>query len=137
MKGKKILVVDDDEGVLQSCKIVLKAEGCDVTLVSSAQQAIDNLGSRYYDLLIMDVKMPEKDGMYLLDAIRRKWPLEEWPELPVLVMSGYPTPETIQDLMKRGANTFIPKPFTPDELLASVQKALERREGDESTRNRR
>jgi DNA-binding NtrC family response regulator len=127
VKGKKILVVDDDEIVLQSCKIVLEAEGCTVTLVSSAQKAIEKLDSGYYDLLVMDVKMPEKDGMYLLDAIRKKWPLEEWPELPVLVMSGYPTPETIKDLMKRGANTFIPKPFTPNELLTSVKKALERR----------
>jgi len=135
VRGKKVLVVDDDRVVLRSCKIVLEAEGCDVTLVSSAKEAIEQLGTRYYDLLVMDVKMPEKDGMYLLDAIREKWPLDEWPELPVLVMSGYPTPDTIQDLVKRGANEFISKPFTPDELLASVQKALKRSKKHESSGN--
>jgi len=135
VRGKKVLVVDDDRVVLESCKIVLEAEGCDVTLVSSAKEAIGQLGTRYYDLLVMDVKMPEKDGMYLLDAIREKWPLDEWPELPVLVMSGYPTPDTIQDLVKRGANEFISKPFTPDELLASVQKALKRSKKHESSGN--
>ncbi len=135
MEGKKILVVDDDRVVLQSCKIILEAEGCEVTLVSSAKEAIEHMGTKYYDLLVMDVKMPEKDGMYLLDAIRKKWPLDEWPELPVLVMSGYPTPETIEELMKRGANEFISKPFTPDELLASVQKALKRSEKHEGSGN--
>jgi len=135
VKEKKILVVDDDRVVLQSCKIVLEAEGCEVTLVSSVKEAIEHLGTKCYDLLVMDVKMPEKDGMYLLDAIREKWPLDEWPELPVLVMSGYPTFETIEDLMKRGASEFISKPFTPDELLASVQKALKRSEKHESSRN--
>jgi len=135
VEGKKILVVDDDRVVLQSCKIILEAEGCEVTLVSSAKEAIEHMGTKYYDLLVMDVKMPEKDGMYLLDAIRKKWPLDEWPELPVLVMSGYPTPETIEELMKRGANEFISKPFTPDELLASVQKALKRSEKHEGSGN--
>ncbi|KPJ84085.1 MAG: hypothetical protein AMS17_16675, partial [Spirochaetes bacterium DG_61] len=75
---------------------------------------------------IMDVKMPEKNGVYLLEKITEKWPLETWPELPVLVMSGYPTPETIQSLIEKGAKEFIPKPFTPDELLQAVDKVLKK-----------
>jgi len=126
LKRKKILVVDDDRIVLDSCKRVLEAEGYKVYLVLSAPEAIEFLETEYIDLMIMDVKMPEKDGMYLLDKIREKWPLEYWPELPVLVMSGYPTPGTVHDIQKRGARDFIPKPFTPDELLNAVHKALQR-----------
>jgi len=135
LKGKKILVVDDDQIVLNSCKVVLEAEGHTVILVSSAREAIKLLEAEYFDLMVMDVKMPEKDGVYLLDIIREKWPLEKWPELPVLVMSGYPTPETITDLIKKGAKEFISKPFTPDEFIVSINKALKRSGNNESTGN--
>ena len=131
MPGKKLLVVDDDQVVLNSCKVVLEAEGFQVNLVSSAREAITFLEDRYVDLMIMDVKMPEKDGLYILDVIREKWPLDRWPELPVLVMSGYPTPDTINDLIKRGVREFISKPFTPDELIESVHKALLKKEKKE------
>ena len=126
MKPKKILVVDDDRIVLDSCRRVLETEGYRVSVVSSAREAIEFLETEYIDLMIMDVKMPEKDGTFILEKIREKWPLEYWPELPVLVMSGYPTPDTIHDIRKRGARDFIPKPFTPDELLEAVHKALQR-----------
>ena len=96
MVKKKILIVDDDKIVLESCKRVLESEGLEVVLVSSAIDAIEQLEKNYFDLMLMDVKMPEKDGVYLLEKIREKWPLDDWPELPVLVMSGYPTPETIR-----------------------------------------
>ena len=127
MKGKRILVVDDDTVVLNSCKRILEAEGFIVELVSSARDAMEKLEQAgIFDMMIMDVKMPEKDGVYLLEKITEKWPLETWPELPVLVMSGYPTPETIQSLIEKGAKEFIPKPFTPDELLQAVDKVLKK-----------
>jgi len=128
VKKKKVLIVDDDKIVLDSCKRVLEAEQLKVTLVSNAQDAIEQLEKKYFDLMVMDVKMPEKDGVYILKKIREKWPLDDWPELPILVMSGYPTSDTIQELKKRGAREFIPKPFTPDELLAAVQNVLKRSE---------
>jgi len=121
-------VVDDDKIVLESCKRILESEGFKVFLVLSAQEAIELLEVEYFDLMIIDVKMPAQDGMYLLEQIKRKWPLDIWPELPVIVMSGYPTPKTITDGLDRGATDFIPKPFTPDELVSSVNKAIKRSE---------
>lgn len=128
MKTKRVLVVDDDKIVLASCQRVLEAEGFEVSLMPSAKEAMGFLETHYVDLMIMDVKMPERDGVYLLEAIREKWPLKDWPELPVLVMSGYPTPETIKALLLRGAKEFIVKPFTPDELLAAVHRVFKRSE---------
>jgi DNA-binding response OmpR family regulator len=128
MKTRKILVVDDDKIILESCKRILENEGFKVFLVESAQEAIDLLEVDYFDILIIDVKMPAQNGMYLLEQIKRKWPLDTWRELPVVVMSGYPTPKTITDGLDRGATDFIPKPFTPDELVASVNKAIKRSE---------
>jgi DNA-binding NtrC family response regulator len=125
LKGKKVLVVDDDAIVLHSCKRILEAEGCSVVLASSAQEAVQHLkDTGIFDIMIMDVKMPDKDGVYLLEKVTEKWPLKKWSELPVLVMSGYPTPETVETLTQKGARKFIPKPFTPDELLDAVRKLL-------------
>ena len=126
MKSKNILVLDDDGIVLESCKRVLESEGFKVTLVSSVKEAVELLEDGYFDLMVMDVKMPEHDGMYLLKKIKEKWPLDIWPELPVVVMSGYPTPDTISESLVRGARAFLEKPFTPDELISSVKKSLKR-----------
>ena len=125
MSCKKVLVVDDDRIVLESCKRILETEGFTVLLVTNAYDAIKKLEkSGIFDLMIMDVKMPKKDGVYLLKKITEKWPREKWPTLPVLVMSGYPTSETIKTMIENGVKEFIPKPFTPDELLSSVYKLL-------------
>ena len=119
MKAMKILVVDDDPIVLESCKRVLAAEGFEVTLVSNADDALDVAAKQDFDLLVVDVKMPKRDGMYLMEKIGR-----QRPEIPMIVMSGYPTSETIAGGIKMGAAKFIPKPFTPDELLESVHEVL-------------
>jgi DNA-binding response OmpR family regulator len=130
MNNKKILVVDDDPMVLQSCKRILELEDHLAVCVPSADDAFDNLEMGFFDLMIMDIKMPDQDGFYLLRKVREKWPLERYLELPVLVMTGYPTEETLKELKKDGAHCFISKPFTPDELLAAVTSALERSKSD-------
>jgi DNA-binding NtrC family response regulator len=113
-----ILIVDDDRVVLSSCKRVLEAEGHTTCLTSGAKEAIKIVEEKSFDLLLVDVIMPEYDGMYLIGNVR-----EKLPDLPILVMSGYPTPETISSGLHMGATHFIAKPFTPDELIKAVQKA--------------
>jgi DNA-binding NtrC family response regulator len=132
MKGKRILVVDDDAIVLNSCRRVLEADRFEVTLARNAGEAIEKLeSSGIFDMMIMDVKMPEADGVYLLEKISERWPLDRYPQLPVLVMTGYPTPETMRDLIDRGAREFISKPFTPDELLEATYRVLKVDRGNE------
>ena len=116
---KKILVVDDDRVVLTSCKRILNSEGYEVSLTSSVKEALEKLEEKKFDILLADVIMPEYDGMYLIGNVR-----ENLPHLPILVMSGYPTPETISSGMRMGATHFIAKPFTPDELITAVHKAF-------------
>jgi DNA-binding response OmpR family regulator len=117
----KILVVDDDAIVIKSCKRILEAEGFEVSTVPSADDALEAIKNYDFDLLLIDVKMPKRDGMYLMREIKKGWP-----EIPVIIMSGYPTPETIADVLNLGANLFIPKPFRPDELVKSVRQVLEK-----------
>jgi len=117
----KILVVDDDAIVIKSCRRILEAEGFEVTSVPSADEALEKIKYYEFDLLLMDVKMPKHDGIFLMREIKKNWP-----DIPIIVMSGYPTPETIADVLKLGATQFIPKPFRPDELVKSVRQVIQK-----------
>lgn len=119
----KILVVDDESIVLDSCKRVLEAEGFEVHLTSSADKALDVMELGDFVLLLIDVKMPGHNGVYLVQKVK-----EQWPDIPIIVMSGYHTLETIEEAIEAGANAFIPKPFTPDELLEKIWKNMKKEE---------
>jgi DNA-binding NtrC family response regulator len=116
----KILVVDDDAIVVLSCQRILELDGYVVTTATGAEEALELAGKQDFDLLLIDVKMPKHDGLFLLRAVRK-----DFPNLPVVVMSGYPTSATISDVMKAGATHFIPKPFKPDELMKLIRQALQ------------
>jgi DNA-binding NtrC family response regulator len=123
----RVLVVDDEAIVLKGCRRVLEAEGCEVLLAASVAEAMPIIASRSPRLLLVDVKMPVQDGMYLMRRLK-----EEGAAVPVVVMSGYSTQETIREAESLGAVAFIAKPFTPDELsdtVRSVLKTLEKEEG--------
>jgi DNA-binding NtrC family response regulator len=112
-----ILVTDDDPIVLRSCERILEAEGHSVKSTGNTDDALAALEDQPFDLVLIDVVMELKDGVYLIERVR-----ERWKDLPVILMSGYSTPETISRGMKAGASQFIPKPFTPDELIAVIEK---------------
>ena len=117
----KILVVDDDVIVIKSCNRILETEGFDVKTVPGADEALEVLKKESYDLLLIDVKMPKRDGLYLMKEIRK-----DLPDIPIIVMSGYPTPETVADAFRSGASQFIPKPFKPDELTKLMRRVLQK-----------
>jgi DNA-binding NtrC family response regulator len=121
VKEMKILVVDDDAIVIKSCRRILEAEGFEVITSPSADEALEKIKNYDFDLLLMDVKMPKHDGFFLMREIKKNWP-----DIPIIVMSGYPTPETIADSLKLGAVQFIPKPFRPDELTKSIRQVLQK-----------
>jgi DNA-binding response OmpR family regulator len=122
----RILVVDDDPTVLKSCQRVLEPEGFDVCLVSSADKALEAMRKDDFALLLIDVKMPTHDGIYLMREVRR-----QWPNKPMILMSGYDTTQTVEEAAEMGAATFVPKPFTPDELLQAIHTVMGRQEGHE------
>ena len=119
----KILVVDDEDIVLESCQAVFELEGFEALFVPSADKALEAMKNNDFDLLLIDVKMPKKDGMYLMRKIR-----EKWPHVAIIIMSGYYTTNTIKEAMKMGAATFIAKPFEPDELVKIVRQVIEKEE---------
>ena len=115
-----VLVVDDDPIVLKCCERVLGGEGYEATLAAGAAEALEKLEEACYEMLLVDIKMPERDGLYLIERVK-----ERCPGVPILVMSGYPTSETVSRSSALGAGAFIAKPFTPDELIKAVHKVME------------
>lgn len=115
----QVLVVDDDAIVVKSCSRILESEGFDVATTDDAEEAPEIVRKRDFDLLLIDVKMPKRDGISLVKELKR-----DFPEIPIVVMSGYPTPGTIADVLGSGATRFISKPFKPDELMDLIRQVL-------------
>ena len=115
----KVLVIDDEKVVLDSCRKILCSEGFDVVPVSSVDDALALLENESFPLLLIDIKMPRHDGLYLMNLLREHGVL-----IPMVVMSGYTTDETMDKAKSMGATAFLPKPFTPDELIETVRQAI-------------
>jgi DNA-binding NtrC family response regulator len=122
-EAMRILVVDDERIVLESCKRVL-GERFEVSLAKSSHEALEAMGRETFSLILVDIKMPGKDGMTLMRKVK-----EQWPEIPVIMMTGYVTVELMEEVAKTKTATFLAKPFTPDELLQAVDQVLTKEEG--------
>jgi DNA-binding NtrC family response regulator len=114
----KILVIDDEKIVLDSCRKILGSEGFTVESVSTVDDALLALEKESFHLLLVDIKMPRHDGLYLMNLLRERGVL-----VPIVIMSGYTTAETMDKARSMGATFFLPKPFTPDELLGAVRQS--------------
>lgn len=123
MKSLKIMVVDDDPIVLSSCERVLRAEGFAVVLACRAADALAKARAENVDLMLVDVKMPHHDGWWFIRQAR-----EQGLSVPVVVITGYPVPDVVAEAAALGAAELVAKPFTPDELVASVRRALAKEE---------
>ncbi|OGP86717.1 MAG: Fis family transcriptional regulator [Deltaproteobacteria bacterium RBG_16_48_10] len=122
MPNPKILVVDDERIVCESCQRILEEEGYEVEIALGGQEAFERMKEDPFDIVITDLKMPTIDGMDVLRHFRK-----EYPDTIVIMITGFSTVETAVDAMKLGAFDYIPKPFTPDEVSVVVKKALEKR----------
>lgn len=122
MKRPLILVVDDDWEMLRICSDALGDIGGSVVRESDGRKAIGRLSSEVFDLVILDLCIPDVTGVELLEIVRARNP-----STPTLIMTGYPTLDTAVACMRGGASDYIPKPFASDELRARAKGLLERR----------
>ena len=121
MSKMRLLIVDDEEGILEVCEDTLrKLEEVEIILEKDSLRAAERLSAEYFDLLIVDIRMPGLNGLDLLRCAR-----ECDPELLVLMLTAFPTIETAIESMKIGASDYVTKPFLPEDLLATVHRLLE------------
>ncbi len=123
MKGR-VLVIDDEAIVRVSCKRVLEPAGYEVEVTERGQEALKLLQERPFDIVVTDLLMPDMDGLEVLRQIK-----QQWPRMPVIIITGYGTVSTAVQAVKLGAYDVVEKPFSPETILKVVQKALEERSG--------
>ncbi|MFI5145418.1 MAG: response regulator, partial [Ignavibacteria bacterium] len=106
-----VLVVDDEPIVCHSLRRILAKQSCLVEEAFDVDAAMQKMKLNKFDLIFLDLKMPKRNGMEVLESIK-----EQYPGIPVVMITGYASIETAVEATQKGAFNFIPKPFTPEEL---------------------
>ena len=117
-----VLIIDDEEIIREALEALLVVEGYAVATAATAAQGLDELANRAVDVVLLDLMLPDKNGLEVLDDIRRQ---DE--ELPVVMITAFGTIDGAVAATKQGAFHYLPKPFKNDEVLAIVRNAVERR----------
>ena len=120
MQKTTILIVDDEPVICEGCRVALSDKGYSADSCNSGKDGIKALSNSDYDAVLLDMKLPDINGMEILQFIKR-----ETPRIYVIVMTGYSSVKNAVEAMKLGAFDYLAKPFTDDELIISVEKALE------------
>ena len=116
---KKILVCDDEEGIRESLKLILEKD-YEVIFAENGDIAIQKLKSAPADLVILDIKMPRRDGLDTLREIKKLNPATK-----VVIATGYRSVDTANEAVKLGATDYIIKPFDRKQVLATARKNLD------------
>jgi formate transporter len=124
--AERMLIIDDEEVVLKSCRKIFEAEGFEVTTTTSPQEGLRLISKTPYDVILCDWMMPGLDGMHVIEEIDRCSP-----DSVVVMISGYPAVSRATEAMKRGAMDYLPKPFRPEEIIEVVKKAVRRKVTEE------
>jgi DNA-binding response OmpR family regulator len=124
MKGQeqaRILVIDDDATVRESHEAVLKAKGYEVDVAENGREAIKRSKAKLYNLALVDLRLPDMDGIELLTSIR-----ETVPKTVKIIITGYPSQENAIEAVNRGADGYIVKPYAMEDLLRKVKEQLQK-----------
>ena len=121
----KILVIDDERAIRNTLKEILEFEGYTVDVAENGRVGLDMALATKYDLIYTDIKMPEMDGMEVLQSYRKTQQEQGGEEAPVVMISGHGTVENAVEALKSGAYDFIVKPLDLNRLLVTTQRALE------------
>ena len=118
----KILIVDDDEGVRESLEELLRMEDYQANSSGSGEEALEAL-SEGFDLVLLDIKMPGIDGVEVMHEIRKYHP-----DTRIIIITGYGSLESAIEAIRSGAQDYMLKPYTADEILMSISRALSEKE---------
>lgn len=119
IEDTQLLVVDDEDVVCRGCRRVLAREGFRVRTSTDANEGLSLAREWDYDAILLDIKMPDKDGIQFLEELR-----ETKPDVPVIIITGFPSPESEESAKRLGAARYITKPFTPDTITQAVRNML-------------
>jgi DNA-binding NtrC family response regulator len=122
MKPLRVLIIDDESVICDACRLVLAEKGHGVDDCMTGRAGLLAVERGTYDLILLDMKLPDIDGTEVLKAVREKTPAP-----CVIVMTGYSTMSNAINAMKLGAADYLAKPFTDDELIEAIEKTCANR----------
>src|SRR5215467_4252451 len=121
-----VLIVDDEAEIRESLETLLQLEGYDAEIAASGEEGLAKLGDHPFDLVLLDLALPDRNGIDLLPEIRA---LD--PQISVIMITAYGTVENAVRAMQSGAANFLQKPWDNEKLLADVRAAVARRRAEE------
>src|SRR5881409_253884 len=120
-ENHRVLIIDDERPVLMTLEALLKRHGYQVDTAPTAAQGLKVLKSKSPTLVLLDLKLPDADGLEMLERIK-----SELPKVQVIILTAHDSLHNAIESIKRGAYHFISKPYAPEELISLVEKALEK-----------
>ncbi len=120
-ENHRVLIIDDERPILMTLEALLRRHGYQVDTAPNASQGLKLLKTKSHALVLLDLQLPDGDGLETLDRIKT-----ELPDLPVIILTAHDSLHNAIESMKRGAYHFISKPYAPEELLSLIEKALEK-----------
>jgi len=124
LEKKRILVIDDDEVVLKNFKAILELEGYNVDTAVTGKEAIEKSNANFYNLALIDIRLPDMEGTQLLTTMR-----DTIPKMVKIIVTGYPSLENAKDAVNMGADGYVIKPIMDtNEFLQKIKEHLTKQE---------
>ena len=121
----RILVIDDDENITKVVAAILRDKGYSVDIAGSGNEAIKKTQKNHYDLMLIDIRLPDMEGTELLTKIR-----DTTPKIRKIIVTGYPTLNNAITAVNKGADAYVMKPFDVEKVLETVKEQLEKQMQD-------
>jgi DNA-binding NtrC family response regulator len=119
-KKISILVVDDDANIRDTINFVLQQEGYSTDTAENGKEAIEKTKTKYFNLALLDIKLPDMEGTKLLTVVHKAQP-----RMMKIMVTGYPSLENAVEALNLGADAYVMKPIDPEKLLAVIEEKLE------------
>jgi DNA-binding NtrC family response regulator len=119
----RILVVDDDENIRKVLVAILEDEGYNVESVGTAKEGIEKTKRKFYNIALIDIRLPDMEGIELLTKIR-----DTTPRIRKIIITGYPTLQNAVDAVNKGADAYLLKPFDVEKVLQTIKLQLKKQQ---------
>jgi DNA-binding NtrC family response regulator len=128
LKGKKkILIVDDDEGICKTLGLILEDEGFLIDVANSGKEALKKSETSNYNVVLLDIRLPDIEGTKLLKTFR-----QSTPKMIKIMMTGFPQIGNAVEALNLGADAYFMKPVHPDEVIKTIREKLEAQTKEET-----
>jgi two-component system NtrC family response regulator len=117
----RILVIDDDENIRKVLEVILRDQGYGVDTVSTGSEAVKKTQKNHYDLMLIDIRLPDMEGTELLTKVR-----DTTPKIRKVMVTGYPTLQNAVAAVNKGADAYVMKPFDVEKMLDTIKEQLDK-----------